>query len=218
MAPETTPETRRGPDWDARYAAVEGGLFGEAPSLGLVMALARLRASGRAPRSAVLVADGDGRNGTWLAREGLAVTATDLSAEATRRAEARDRAAGVAVDRRAEDVTAVPPPAPAELSALIYLQGPASLRRCALASAAAATAPGGALFLEGFSGESGGGPGPADPALRWSVAEALGWLAEDAPDLSPEEAMDGLVRLDEGPKHRGAARVLRLILTRPEAP
>ncbi|MFO7856284.1 MAG: hypothetical protein R6V44_13930 [Paracoccaceae bacterium] len=215
MAPETHPDTRRGPDWNARYAAVEGGLFGEAPSPGLVMALARLRAAGPAPRSAVLIADGDGRNGSWLAREGLDVTATDLSEEATRRAEARDRAAGVAVARRAEDVMAAPPPAPADLSALIYLQGPERLRRRALASAAAATAPGGALFLEGFSGEGGGGPGPADPALRWSVAEALGWLAEDAPDLSPEEAVDGLVRLDEGPKHSGVARVLRLILIRP---
>ncbi|SFH92994.1 class I SAM-dependent methyltransferase [Albimonas pacifica] len=208
-------EARPGPDWDARYAAAQGGLFGEAPNAWLAMCLAR---PGVAPRTALCLADGDGRNGTWLAARGLAVTAMDLSAEATRRAEARDRAAGVAAERLAADLFDWSPgPRRWDLAALICLQGPPALRRRGLETAAAALDPGGWLVLEGFGqGPADGpvsGPGPRAQALRWGADESLGWL--EGAGLELHEALEGTVRLDEGPLHQGLARMTRLLLRRP---
>lgn len=199
-----------GPDWDARYAAAQGGLFGETPNTWLRMALAQ---PGPAPGSALLIADGDGRNGTWLAAQGLAVTAFDLSPEATRRAEARDRAAGVQAERSAADVMSwTPGPRAWDLVALIHLQGPEGLRRAAFSAAAAALAPDGRLVLEGFGGE-GGGPGPERAAQRWQDVEVEAWTA--AAGLVVKELLEGTVTLDEGPRHQGPARMLRLIARRP---
>ncbi|WP_339950273.1 class I SAM-dependent methyltransferase [uncultured Albimonas sp.] len=206
---------RPGPDWDAKYAAARGGLFGEAPNAWLAMCLAR---PGAAPRSALSLADGDGRNGTWLAGRGLETSAVDLSAEATRRAEARDRAAGVRVARTAADLLDWSPGARRwDLAALICLQGPPALRRRGLSLAAEALAPGGWLVLEGFgpgpAGAPAEGPGPRAPDLRWSVDESLAWLSGEG--LEVHEALEGAVRLDEGPLHQGLARMTRLLLRRP---
>ena len=209
-APHPGPEP--GPDWDARYAAAEGGLFGEAPNQWLRMVLARPEVT---PRSALLLADGDGRNGTWLAARGLTVTAVDVSAEATRRAEARDRAAGTAAERIAADLTGWDPgPRRWDMAALLYLQGPAALRREGLVRSAAALAPGGWLALEGFAvlpGVEIAGPGAARPGVRWRLEEALGWV----PGLEVVEALAGHVLLDEGTTHRGLAQVIRLLLRAP---
>lgn len=201
-----------GPDWDARYLAAEGGLFGETPNLWLRMALAR-PSPVSAPASALLIADGDGRNSAWLARQGPVVTAFDLAPEAVRRAEARDRAVGVEAERFAADLTAWSPGARRwDLVALIHLQGPELLRRAAFAASAAALAPGGRLVLEGFGGE-GGGPGPERSAQRWQDVEVEAWTAAEG--LVAEELLEGLVTLDEGPRHQGPARMLRLIARRP---
>ncbi len=197
-----------GPDWDARYRGAEGGLFGEAPSPWLRMCLAR----GVQGRTALCLADGDGRNGTWLAARGWAVTGLDLSVEATRRAQARDRAAGTMAERVAADLTDWSPEGRVwDLCTLIYLQGPPDLRRRGLEAAAAATAPGGWLLVEGFGGAAGDGPGPGAAPLRWSTAETLGWLD---PEWEAVEAMEGAALLDEGPKHQGRAQVMRLLLRR----
>lgn len=207
--------SRGGPDWDARYAAApEAGLFGAVPNLFLRMALAR---PGPAPRSALLIADGDGRNSTWLAAAGApaapTVTAFDLSPVAIVRAAARDHAAGVEVERFAADVTQWDPEGRGwDLVALLHLQGPESLRRAGFSAAAAALAPGGRLLLEGFAGE-GGRPGPERSSQRWQEAEAEAWAA--AAGLALEELMEGQVTLDEGDRHQGRARMLRLVARRP---
>ena len=202
-----------GPDWDARYAAAPPeGLFGGAPNLWLRMALAREGA----PGTALFVADGDGRNGRFAALRGAAVTGLDLSAEATRRAEAADRAAGATVARVAADLTLWDPGARRwELCALLHLQGPAALRRAGLALCARAAAPGGTVLLEGFAvleGRAIAGPGVTRPAARWRLAETLDWAAAEG--LDPVEALEGTVSLDEGAAHQGAAQVVRLILKR----
>lgn len=198
--------------WDARYAAAEGGLFGERPNDYLRMACAR---PGFAPRTALMLADGDGRNGSWLAAQGVAVTAVDLSAEATRRAAARDRAAGAGVERICADLDVWTPPAGRrwDLATVIYLQGPARLRRRAVETAVAALAPGGWFLLEGFAKLDAPGPtlGPEGAGLRYDLEELPDWIG----GLSPVEALEGLVRLDEGPRHAGLGAVIRLLARKP---
>jgi SAM-dependent methyltransferase len=193
-------------DWDARYAAAEGPLFGDTPSDHLRACLARPEMR---PRRALALADGDGRNGRWLAAQGLATTAVDFSPEATRRALAADAAAGVTVTRAQADLTAWSPPADErwDLVALLFLQGPAALRSRALRVAAEAVAPGGWLALEGFAAGEGPALGPSDPAARWSAAEIAPLLA----GIEIVELLTGRALLREGPRHDGAALVLRLL-------
>ena len=60
--------------WDERYATDEY-VFGEAPNA--FLASQRERLAGYS--NALAVADGEGRNGVWLAEQGLAVTSVDAS-------------------------------------------------------------------------------------------------------------------------------------------
>jgi hypothetical protein len=210
--PGEAPVTDRAARWDARYAAAGSGLFGEAPCLWLTMLCGR---PDFRPASALLPADGDGRNGTWLAGRGVAVTAIDLSAEATRRARARDAAAGVGAERIAADLEGwAPPPGRSWDAVLIfYLQGPRALRRHAVEAGAAALAPGGWLAVEGFGTAQAGRPdmGPDDPDKLYAPAELAAWAA----GLTLVEAMAGRVRLDEGPRHSGEAEIVRFLARRP---
>ncbi len=194
--------------WDARYrAAPAEGLFGSAPNASLVAALARPEIR---PGTALMLADGDGRNSTWLAGLGVAVTAVDLSGVATERARARDRAEGVRVARHTADLATWRPEGAADLATLLYLQGPRALRRHALGLAAGALSPGGWLLLEGFAlAQAPGGMGPDDPDKLWSLEDLA-----PAEGLEIWECLAGRVRLDEGAAHRGTAEVVRLLARR----
>lgn len=197
--------------WDKRYGAAVAPLFGEAPNDYLRMICAR---PDFAARRVLCLADGDGRNGRWLAGQGLEVTAVDVSAVATERALALDRSSGVAVARLTADLVDWTPAAGQTWDAVfvIYLQGTAALRRRTLEVAAAALAPGGWLVVEGFSKAQARRPdiGPDDPDRLYDLEELHAALS----GLEVVEALAGRVRLDEGPRHRGAAEVVRFAARR----
>ena len=67
--------------WDARYA-VEDYIFGTAPNRFLASQAALIRPGMRA----LAIADGEGRNGVWLAEQGVAVHAIDVSPVALEKA------------------------------------------------------------------------------------------------------------------------------------
>jgi SAM-dependent methyltransferase len=69
--------------WEARYA-VPDYAFGKAPNYFLQSCKPLLPQSGRA----LAVADGEGRNGVWLAEQGLDVLSIDFSPSAQRKAKA----------------------------------------------------------------------------------------------------------------------------------
>jgi len=196
-------------DWDARYLKRDGPLYGGAPNEYVREIAAR---SDFAARSALMLADGDGRNGRFLATRGLAVTAVDLSGVATERAIAADRDAGVAVERIAADLATWRPRNAAVYDAafMIYLHCDPPTRDRALRSAIDHLAPGGWLVIEGFAkGQAArDGMGPGDPSLLYAVDE----LIAAAPGLEVIEALEGRVRLREGEGHRGEALVVRLAM------
>ena len=68
---DSDPELKR---WNNRFASAEY-LFGTAPNAFLAAQAARLKAGMRA----LSIADGEGRNGVWLATQGLHVSAFDFS-------------------------------------------------------------------------------------------------------------------------------------------
>ncbi len=198
--------------WDRRYSAAAQPPFGEAPNDYLRRVCAR---PDFAAQTALSLADGDGRNGCWLAEQGLAVTAVDVSAVATERALALDSRRGVAVERVTADLADWTPQAGRawDLVAIIYLQGTSVLRRRALEVAAAALAPGGWLVVEGFSKAQAMRPdmGPDDPDRLYDLDE----LRAAAKGLEVVEAWTGRLRLDEGTRHQGEAEVIRFAARRP---
>ena len=205
-------------DWDSRYAKAgtepHDRLFGDQPCEYLREIMAR---SDFAPRSALCLADGDGRNGDWLAEQGLAVTAVDMSQTATKHALAHDAARGVTVDRIVANLADWTPPAGRQWDSvfLMYLQCEAAVRLEAARRAAAALAPGGWFVAEGFAPAGAGGRtlGPDNPDLLYEMTDLL-----DALDgLDVMEALKGRIRVNEGLRHRGEARIARLLLRKPAA-
>ena len=78
-----------------------GYLFGTAPNAFLAAQADRLR--GR--KTALSVADGEGRNGVWLAEQGLDVLAVDYSPTALAKAETLARERGVRLRTEVADLT-----------------------------------------------------------------------------------------------------------------
>ncbi len=195
--------------WDARYAA-QPGMFGQAPNRFLESWAPRLPRGGRA----LALGDGEGRNGAWLAGQGLEVLALDWSATGLRRAAALAAARGVALATETTDLTRWNwPDARFDVIAWIFLHLPPADRAAVVAGALRALAPGGLLLLECFSpaqqGRASGGP--RDPSLLWTRTIAEACFA----NLDMLECLEGTVRLDEGPKHQGPAEVLRGAWRRP---
>lgn len=196
-------------DWDKRYRQTDGSPFGDLPNVYLRMALAIPECQ---PKSALMLADGDGRNSTWLAAQDIAVTAVDASGEATRLANQRDKAAGVTVTRIHADLTqwSGPHDQRFDLVTLLYMHGPQEVRDHAIARGLDAVAPGGWFLLEGFArGNVIEAMGPSAPALRYDL---------DAIQLPNGfqiiERLSGEVLLDEGPRHQGSAHIVRLLVRR----
>ncbi len=164
-----------------------------------------------APGRALDLACGEGRNAIWLAGLGWQVTAVDFSAAALDKARAVAGRAGVQVDWVEADVLGWLPPAgsrqPAyDLVVLAYLQLPVTERHEVLSGAAAATAPGGSLLVVGHDLRNldDGTGGPQDPALLWTVDEAVvpGFTASRAEvaarPVDDATAWDTVVRLVRG--------------------
>ncbi len=206
-------------DWNAKYKDAPDGLFGAQPSQYLRAVLSRPDA---AARRALMIADGDGRNSRWLARLGLHVVAQDLSTVAVENARALDRLAGVSVERYVGSIEdgAPVPSASVELAGVFYLQAPLSVRNAAVRAASEAVSSMGLVVIEGFASSSPWpgissrslddtlGLGPATNDLRYDIDELLGWFE----GFAVVEAFVGHVELDEGARHQGLARVVRVLM------
>lgn len=197
--------------WDERYAG-DTFLFGEAPNAFLARQAPRLRAGQRA----LAVADGEGRNGVWLAGQGLSVHAVDGSGVAQAKARRLAAARGVHLDLELADLTAWSWPVAAyDVVAGIFIQfaGPAQRARM-FAGMRDALKPGGLLLLEGYRPEQlaygTGGPSAVEnlytePLLRtafagFAIAELASYDAE----------------ITEGDAHRGPSALIDLVARKPE--
>jgi SAM-dependent methyltransferase len=195
--------------WDERYAG--GGFqFGEAPNLFLLSQAHRLKPGMRA----LAVGDGEGRNGVWLAEQGLAATSVDWSAVGLEKAGALAARRGVALNTVTADLTCWDwPVAGFDVIAWIFVHLPPEDRAVTCAGALRTLAPGGLLLLEAFTPAQEGrrSGGPKDASLLWSRALVERHFA----GLETLELLEGTVALDEGPRHQGLAEVVRAVLRRP---
>jgi len=195
--------------WDERYAG--GGFqFGEAPNLFLLSQAHRMRRGLRA----LAVGDGEGRNGVWLAEQGMEAMSVDWSGVGLAKAQALAVRRGVALSTVTADVARWTwPVAGFDVIAWIFVHLPPEDRALASAGALRALAPGGLLLLEAFTPAQEGrrSGGPKDPSLLWSRALVERHFA----GLEVLELLEGTVALDEGPRHQGLAEVVRAVLRKP---
>ena len=195
--------------WNQRFAE-EGYLFGEAPNRFLAAQAAALL-----PGRALCVADGEGRNGVWLAQQGWQVVSLDFSDVAQRKAADLAARRGVTLDLQLADVHAWDyPPAAFDLVADIFSQFSAPNDRARKWAGMASTLrPGGHLILQGYTPDQlrHGTGGPKDPAHLYT--EDLLRVAFPGWDILHQE--EGETVLDEGPGHSGPSAVIGLLARRP---
>ncbi|MGH9092740.1 MAG: methyltransferase domain-containing protein [Acidimicrobiales bacterium] len=189
--------------WDERYATDEL-VWRADPNRFLVEEVA-----GMAPGRALDLACGEGRNALWLAQEGWRVVAVDFSRAGLAKGRALAERRGLEASWVEADVLRwAPAPHAFNLVTVLYLQLPGPDRTRALATAAAALAPGGALLVVGHDSTNlaEGFGGPQDPSVLYGpedvVADLGDLVVERAarvrrPVETPEgvrEAVDALVR------------------------
>lgn len=144
----TQPFTNAAQTWNARFQG-DAYLFGTEPNLYL-----RRQAHYWKPGDRVLcVADGEGRNSVWLARQELLVDAFDLSDVGVRKAETLAKIANVAVNMSVEDCDSRTwPDNWYDGIAAIFIQfADPPMRRRLFQNLMRSLKPGGILVLQGYT-------------------------------------------------------------------
>lgn len=191
--------------WQGRYD-VPDYLFGTEPNYFLKSCKALLPARGRA----LAVADGEGRNGVWLAEQGLDVLSLDFSPLAQDKARALAKARGVAMTIEQADVHVWNyPEAAFDVVVEIFTQfsSPAD-RPKKWSGMRRALKPGGLLILQGYTPKqieygTGGPKNPEQLYTRAMLESAFAGLRDIA--IVEEDVV-----MTEGQAHAGKSAVIAL--------
>jgi SAM-dependent methyltransferase len=198
--------------WSARYAdAGEDYLFGTEPNKFLAGQGACFGEGARV----LSVADGEGRNAVWLAEQGCAVTATEISPVALEKAARLARQRQVAVDFVQADILQWEwPQAAFDAVVGIFIQfagPPERLRQ--LAGMKQAVKPGGVLLLQGYTPKQldyrTGGPS----AVENLYTEAM--LRELFADWEIVLLREHEDVINEGTAHAGRSALIDLVARKP---
>jgi SAM-dependent methyltransferase len=192
--------------WEKRYAAADY-LYGTEPNAFLKAQANLLPTTGKA----LAVADGEGRNGVWLAEQGLDVLSVDFSPTAQAKAKALAERRGVAVRFVQADLTAWDwPTVEFDVIVVIFIQfaGPPGRRRI-FAGIRQALKPGGLLLLQGYRTEqiAYGTGGPSEVENLYTEAmlrEEFGSFGKL--DIKAHDSV-----ISEGSRHSGMAAVVDLV-------
>jgi SAM-dependent methyltransferase len=133
--------------WEKRFSVPEY-VFGTEPNVFLKSQAGLLPKSGKA----LAIADGEGRNGVWLAEQGLDVVSVDFSPAALAKAHALARDRGVTLRTIEADITTWSfPEAEFDVVVAIFFQFATPPERARIfAGIRNALRPGGLLLLEGY--------------------------------------------------------------------
>jgi SAM-dependent methyltransferase len=192
--------------WQSRFGVPEY-IFGKAPNAFLKSQARRLTKHGKA----LSVADGEGRNGVWLAEQGFDVLAIDFSPTALEKSRALAAERGAKLRTELADVTAWHwPENNFDVVAVIFTQFVAPEERSAFfKNIKRAPKPGGVLLMQGYRPEqltykTGGPSNPTQLYTRALLHEAFGDMA----DLEIREH-DSLI--GEGTAHVGMSALIDLV-------
>ena len=191
--------------WETRYRPPDY-LFGREPNAFLKNQAHRLRVG----QTALSVADGEGRNGVWLAEQGLDVLTVDFSATALAKAQALARERGVRIASEVADLNSWRwPKATFDVIAAIFIHFAGAERDMFFANLKAAPKPGGLLLMESYRPAQlnyrTGGPPDAE---RMYTRDLLKAAFNDFAEVDIRE-YDSVV--SEGTAHVGMSALIDLV-------
>ncbi len=202
-------EQRPPQGWDDRYASDEY-LFGTEPNDFLKASVAKL------PQGRILcLADGEGRNGVFLAEQGYDVTSIDGSAVGLAKARGLAARRGVTITTHQADLFEYDPgEACWDGIVIIFFHMPPEKRKQVHAAVERALRPGGVLVHEAYTPKQlefrTGGPPVAE------LLQTVAILTGDFPGLVLDHAAELERDVVEGKGHFGRASVVQLIAHKPE--
>jgi SAM-dependent methyltransferase len=195
--------------WDDRYSGAEY-LYGTEPSDFLAERFSVLPAGGEI----LCLADGEGRNGVFLASQGMRVTGVDSSAVGLAKAERLAAERGVALTTVVADLSEWDPgEARWDGVVSIWAHLPVPVRAALHPRLARALRPGGVLLLEHYHPRQlgYGTGGPPDPSMMLTLDELdaafAGWTRV--------HGFEGERVVIEGNGHGGKSYVTQAILKKP---
>lgn len=197
--------------WNERYA-VDGYLFGTQPNDFLLSQQALLKSG----TYCLAVADGEGRNGVWLAEQGLRVLSVDGSAVASAKAGKLARQRGVALEREVADVLNWQwGKNRFDIVVAIFIQFAVPAERAQLFdNIKRSLKPGGLLILQGYTPRQlqygTGGPPQADNMYTEALLRAA---CADMKILHLREHDD---EISEGTAHHGMSALIDMVARKPE--
>lgn len=195
-------------DWDDRYAASDY-LFGTAPNDFLKTVAHQL-----APNSQILcLADGEGRNGVYLAAQGHTVTAVDQSRVGLEKAKKLAQQKQVSVETIKADLAEYDLGVESwDCIVSIFFHIPSEVRANIYPRIIAALKPGGSLILESYTpnqlNHKTGGPPTSDLMLTKDQ------LTQYFSEMNLEHLQELEREVIEGTRHTGLASVVQLLALR----
>jgi cyclopropane fatty-acyl-phospholipid synthase-like methyltransferase len=194
--------------WETRFRA-PGYAFGKEPNVFLKAQAPLLRGL----KSALSVADGEGRYGVWLAEQGLDVLTIDFSPAALEKARALAAERGVKLRTEVTDVTTWRWPKNAfDVVVAIFIFVAAAERNAFFAKLKDALTPGGLLLIQGYRPKqleyrTGGPPDAARMYTRDILEAGFG-------DMAKLDIREHDSTISEGTSHVGMSALIDLIATK----
>ena len=195
--------------WNTKYDRPDY-FYGTDPCGWLRMNQYRFPASGQA----LAIADGEGRNGVYLAECGFTTTSLDQSIVGQTKARELAKSRGVSLKLVQADLNEFDwPEAHYQFIAAIYAHLPQPLRAKTHQACVRALESGGLFALEAFHPRQMGyqSGGPKSEALLYPADE----IASELEGLEILECFEGVTVLSEGPGHVGPAHVTRILAKKP---
>ena len=194
--------------WDQRYNTPEY-IYGKTPNDFLVEMIDRL------PKGEVLsLAEGEGRNGVYLAQQGCRVTGVDSSAIALQKARNLAAERGVQLNTLHRNLSELEiEPAAWDAVVSIFCHLPAPLRASLHRQVVQGLRPGGCLLLEAYTPRQlefrTGGP----PTIELMMD--LKTLRQELKGLNLEHAREVERDIREGSYHNGRSAVVQILARKP---
>jgi SAM-dependent methyltransferase len=198
--------------WETRFAVPEFA-FGKEPNYFLASCAALLPKSGRV----LAVADGEGRNGVWLAEQGLDVLSIDFSPSAQKKARTLAAERHVKIEFQLVDVhTWNYPQVAFDVVVEIFTQfSSPSERALKWAGMIRALKPGGLLIIQGYTPKQlsygTGGPKQVENLYTRAMLESAFHSFDDMKIVEEER------EIHEGTSHGGMSAVINFTARKPKA-
>lgn len=190
--------------WDTRYAE-EGFAYGTTPNV----FLSSFREQLQAGMKALVIGDGEGRNGVWLAEQGLDVTSVDLSAVGVEKAAQLASQRGVKLTTVCTDLCQWQWPKDYfDVVVIIFVHFAPDVREYLHQQVIAALKPGGQVIMESYTPQqlAFDTGGPRDLEMLYTAE----MMAADFAGMEIKQLEECVVELAEGRYHCGTSAVVRL--------